>query len=281
MTHHSATDALPDETHIGQTALRVADLDDLTAFYRDVVGLAVVGETESETTLGVESTPLLVLERDADAPPRHRTEAGLYHNAFRVPTRTALGDALTRVRERWHLGGASDHLVSEALYLTDPEGNGVEVYRDRPRDEWPRTDDGSVRMATDPLDLDGVEAAAAGDDRAPPGTDVGHVHLEVSSLDSFRAFYVDTLGFEEQTTMPAASFVSAGGYHHHVGANTWHHRTTPARGRGLSWFEVVLPDDAALTAARERLDARGTAVEATDEGFAVSDPDGIRLRLRT
>lgn len=280
MTTPSDTDTLPQGTRIGRTALRVNDLDELTGFYRDVVGLSVLDESETRSVLGVADTPLLVLEGDADAPTRHRSGAGLYHTAFRVPSRAALGDALARIRNHWQLGGASDHWVSEALYLTDPEGNGIEIYCDFPRDEWPRSDDGRVRISTEPLDLDTIEAAATGNTQAPPGTDIGHIHLEVSSLDAFRDFYVDTLGFEVQTTVPAASFVSAGGYHHHIGANTWHHRTAPISGPGLSWFEVVVPDQATLTDVQSRLESSAIPVTETDGGLIVHDPDEIEVRIR-
>jgi catechol 2,3-dioxygenase len=280
MTHSPTPGALPGGARIGRIALRVADLDAVIDFYRDVVGLAVLDRTATGATLGADGTPLLVLAREADAPERARAAAGLYHAAFRVPSRGALGDALARVRGQWELDGASDHLVSEALYLSDPEGNGVELYRDRPRESWPETGDGGVAMATDPLDLEGVAAAAAGDDRAPPGTDVGHVHLEVASLDAFEAFYVDALGFAVRATVPGARFVAAGGYHHHVAGNTWNHRTAPAEGRGLSWVEVVVPTAEGLAAVRERLVDRGHAVTATNEGVAVADPDGIEIRLR-
>ncbi|TKX75716.1 VOC family protein [Halorubrum sp. GN11_10-6_MGM] len=284
---------LPAETRIGRTALRVADLDETTAFYRDVVGLAVLDRGDERATLGVGETPLLALERDADRPARKRSDAGLFHTAFRVPSRAALGEALARVRERWRLDGASDHLVSEALYLDDPEGNGVEIYRDRPREEWPTDADGTPRMATEPLDVEGV-AAAAGDgadavlvDRVPAGTDVGHVHLEVASLSAFEAVYVDGLGFEVGTRGPDVRFVAAGGYHHHLGANTWRGRTTPAAGRGLAWFEVIVPDAAALDAVRARLDAVAAeadaefAVAERGDGIAVTDADGIEVRVRT
>jgi catechol 2,3-dioxygenase len=280
MTTPSDTDTLPQGTRIGRTALRVNDLDELTGFYRDVVGLSVLDESDTRSVLGVADTPLLVLEGDADAPTRHRSGAGLYHTAFRVPSRAALGDALARIRDHWQLGGASDHWVSEALYLTDPEGNGIEIYRDFPRDEWPRSDDGRVRISTEPLDLETIEAAATGDAQAPPGTDIGHIHLEVSSLDAFRDSYVDTLGFEVQTTVPAASFVSAGGYHHHIGANTWHHRTAPINGRGLSWFEVVVPDQATLTDVQSRLESSAIPGTETDGGLIVHDPDEIEVRIR-
>jgi len=296
-------DRLPAGTRIGRAALRVADLDETTAFYRDVVGLAVLDRTAERATLGVDGTPLLVVERDADRPARSRTDAGLFHAAFRVPSRAALGEALCRVRERWRLDGASDHLVSEALYLDDPEGNGVEIYRDRPREEWPVDERGAVRMATEPLDVEGVVAAASDEtgageaasadlvDRAPPGTDVGHVHLEATSLSAFDAVYVDGLGFEVGMTGPDVRFVAAGGYHHHLGANTWRGRTTPATGRGLAWFEVVVPDAAAVDAVRNRLDAVAAGAESGDgvgvtvderaDGIAVTDADGIEVRVRT
>ena len=294
MTDAAPADGLPPETRIGSAALRVADLDETTAFYRDVVGLAVLDRDDERAVLGAGGTPLLVLERDADRPARNRTDAGLFHTAFRVPSRAALGEALGRVRERWRLDGASDHLVSEALYLDDPEGNGVEIYRDRPREEWPTDGDGTVRMATDPLDVEGVAAAADGDgtgsaalvDRAPTGTDVGHVHLEVASLAAFEAVYVEGLGFDVGMSGPDVRFVAAGGYHHHLGANTWRGRTTPAAGRGLAWFEVVVPDAAALEAARTRLDAVASesdvefALEGREYGFTVTDADGIEVRVR-
>lgn len=273
-------DSLPQGTRIGRTALRVGNLEEMTGFYRDVVGLSVLRTSDTTSVLGVDDTPLLVLERAEDALERHRSGAGLYHNAFRVPSREALGDALGRIREHWQLGGASDHWVSEALYLTDPEGNGIEIYRDYPRDEWPIADDGSAWITTEPLDLASIEAAAAGGSQVPPGTDVGHIHLEVTSLEAFRDFYVDTLGFEVQTTVPAASFVSAGGYHHHIGANTWHHRTTPSDGRGLSWFEVVVPVPSVLDAVRERFADREIPVTETDNGIEATDPNGIKVRLQ-
>lgn len=279
-TNQENGDALPQGTRIGRTALRVSDLNEMTGFYRDVVGLSVLRTTDTTSVLGVDDTSLLVLEEEENALNRHRTGTGLYHNAFRVPSREALGDALGRIRKHWQLGGSSDHLVSEALYLTDPEGNGVEIYRDRPRDEWSIGDDGKIKIGSDRLDLDSIEAAGSDGDRAPPGTDVGHVHLEVSSLDEFKDFYIDTLGFEVQATWPRAHFVSAGGYHHHIGANTWHHRTGPSNGRGLAWFEVLLPDQQALDALRDRLGNSQATVTETDEGIVVKDADEIEVRFR-
>ena len=275
----STPNSLPPETELGRTALRVADSAAMIEFYRDVVGLSVLHESEATTVLGVDGSPLLVLTEDESE--RNPTAPGLFHNAFRVPTREALGEALQRIREQWRLDGASDHGVSEALYLSDPEDNGVEIYRDFPREEWPRSDDGTIEMGTYPLDIESVAADAGGASDAPPGTDLGHVHLEVSSLAAADTFYTETLGFDLQATMRGARFLGAGGYHHHVGANTWNGRAGTAGGRGLDWFEVVVPDEGSFEAVRERLDRGQHSTTETADGISVSDPDGIEIRLRT
>jgi len=293
---------LPPSSGIGRVALAVGDLDETVAFYRDVVGLQVrsrgedgdrgAGEdgdaggagSDGTATLGTAERPLLELQADPGAPARPETATGLFHTAFRVPSRAALGDALERAREHWQLTGASDHLVSEALYLRDPEGNGVEIYCDRPRAEWPTTDDGRVAMTTDPLNLDALAAESTGAESVPAGSDVGHVHLEVTSLDSAQSFYGDALGMNVRQAMSGALFLAAGEYHHQVGCNVWNGRTEPAEGRGLAWFEVVVPGDA-LTAVRERFETEDVAVEdIPDEpgadGVVVTDPDGIELRIQ-
>jgi catechol 2,3-dioxygenase len=281
---------LPPETRVGRVALRVADVDAVADFYREVVGLVDLLDQggDGAVVLGVGDTPLLVLQPGATRS-RPASAAGLYHTAFRVPSRAALGDTLARIRDDWQLEGASDHRVSEALYLSDPEGNGVEIYRDRPREEWPTDRDGSVRMGTDRLDL-GALAAAAHDaedptdaSRAPDGTDVGHVHLEVSSLERFVDWAVDAVGLTVRQRVPRAVFVAAGGYHHHVGANTWGGRSGPAPddGRGLAWFELVVPTAVALEAVRARLaEAEASVVTASDEGVVVDGPDGLTVRFR-
>ncbi|ADD07240.1 glyoxalase domain protein (homolog to catechol-2,3-dioxygenase) (plasmid) [Natrialba magadii ATCC 43099] len=283
---------LPKTTSLGRIALQGSDLPELASFYQAVVGLTVLDQTADSAVLGVEETPLLVLEQDESASERGRANAGLFHTAFRVPSRAALGDAVERIRTNWQLTGASDHGVSEALYLTDPEGNGIEIYRDFPREEWPRAADGVVQMTTRPLDLGPLEAAAPGADSVPKGTDLGHVHLEVTSLETFADSYVDTLGFTRQTTVPDATFVSAGGYHHHLGANTWNNRTEPhsRSERGLRWFEVLVPDERTLETVSDRVSQRqGTSTSTPtatatltelDDGIAVTDPDGIEIRFR-
>lgn len=270
---------MPDDSRIGRTALRVGDLDPVLDFYRTVVGLNVQSRTETRATLGAGETPLLVLIRDDDALPRKPSQAGLFHTAFKVPSRAALGAALERIRDGWELDGASDHDVSEALYLSDPEGNGVEIYTDKPRDVWPRAEDGSIRMRTLPLDLDDLLAASDGAAKAPTGTTIGHVHLEATDLEPARSFYAETLGLRVQMAGRGALFCSIGDYHHHVGVNVWNGRTEPAGGRGLAWFEL-LTDDTTIATAKNRLDEAGIDVAETDEGVAFADPDGIGLRLR-
>ncbi|MDL5362994.1 VOC family protein [Halalkalicoccus sp. NIPERK01] len=272
-------DSLPAATRVGRVALRVNDLGRLVEFYRDAVGLAVLDRDEGRATLGAGGTGLLELLADPDAPPRGPDETGLFHTAFLVPSRAALGDALARVRERWRLDGASDHRVSEALYLSDPEGNGIEIYRDRPRDEWP-TKGGRVEMDTLPLDIDALEDQRRGEAGVPDETTVGHVHLEVSSLARARGFYVEGLGLGvRQEWSDAALFLAAGDYHHHVGLNTWNGRTAPANGRGLDWFELLVPERA-LPPLRERLAKEGIEGEDDGQRVVLSDPDGIELRLR-
>ncbi|EMA06076.1 VOC family protein [Haloferax denitrificans] len=280
--------SLTDDTHLGRVALRVGSLDRVVPFYRDVVGLAVERARDgSRAVLSAGETPVVVLDEDPDAPERGRREAGLFHLAVRVPDRGALGDVLSRARTRASdagatLSGASDHLVSEALYFRDPEGNGVEVYRDRPREEWPWTDDRRVSMDTLPLDLGALAGDAAGDEGAPDGTDLGHVHLEVTDVPRSRDFYVDALGMRVRDEgYPGAAFVAAGEYHHHVGLNSWNTRSAPvSEGRGIEWFEVVVPDAATLDAVRESLAANGHEVdEEGDDSFVVSDPDGIAVQV--
>jgi catechol 2,3-dioxygenase len=272
---------LPPETAVGRVELRVKDLDAVRGFYEDVVGLEVRHAEAGRAALGAGGAELLRLVADPDAPERERDETGLFHTAFRVPTRSGLGEALARIEREWDLTGASDHRVSEALYLSDPEDNGVEVYCDRPRETWPVADDGRVAMDTRPLDLDGLRAAAAGDDNVPGGTDVGHVHLEVSAIPDVKKFYVDTLGLGvRQTYGSQAVFVAAGHYHHHVGANTWNGRSSPPGSGGLEWFELVVPDREALEAVRERVETADRTATTTDDTLELTDPDGIVVRIR-
>ncbi|GCF15487.1 glyoxalase [Haloarcula mannanilytica] len=273
--------SLPSESDIGRVALTVAESSPVVDFYRDVVGLTVLDSGRDRTVLGVGDRELLVLIHRPDAPARGPAGTGLYHIAFRVPSRSALGDALRRIESVWTLSGASDHGVSEALYLSDPAGNGVEIYRDRPKESWTETPSEHVEMGTEPLDMQSVSAVGTGEQSMPAGSDIGHVHLEVSSVAAARSFYADALGLRVRATYDGAVFLAAGDYHHHIGANVWQGRSEPHHGQGLAWFEVRLPDRTSLDAVRERLRRSDYAVSETDTGIAVRDGDDIELRLRT
>src|SRR5205085_2490788 len=218
-------------THPGPVGLRVADIDRSRDFYTDALGLTEIGGGDGVARLAADGeTPLLELDarESAGGPPAPPRATGLFHFALLYPGRAGLGQALNRLADRGvPLTGASDHLVSEAIYLNDPDGNGIEIYRDRPRDEWPAPQPGqSVAMDTIPLDLGPILAEATPPNGgADPGTVMGHVHLKVSDLERSIAFYRDVLGFDLMAQLgPQAGFLAAGGYHHHVGINVWHSR---------------------------------------------------------
>ncbi|HEY6771172.1 MAG TPA: VOC family protein [Solirubrobacterales bacterium] len=277
-------------TSMGPVRLTVADLEGVRDFYRDAIGLRerTTGHGDGVIRLAADADdlPLIELVGDPDAPPRPRGTSGLFHLAILVPTRADLARALQRVAEAGgRLSGASDHLVSEALYLSDPEGNGIEIYRDRPREEWP-VRDGVIQMDTLPLDLDGVLGELRREDASadmPPGTRIGHVHLNVGDLAAAEAFYSGALGFDVTVRgYPGALFVSAGGYHHHLGLNTWagEGAPPPATGsRGLREFEIVLPSADSLAAEAYRLSEAGFEPAREAGWVRVTDPSGNRVVL--
>jgi catechol 2,3-dioxygenase len=273
-------------TSMGAVRLTVADLEGVRDFYRDAIGLSVLEPGDGIVRLGTDAEALVELVGDPDAPPRPQGTSGLFHLAIVVPSRADLARALQRVAEAgWRLTGASEHLVSEALYLNDPEGNGIELYRDRPRDEWP-VRDGQLQMDTLPLDLEGVlgelrrEDAGAG---MPAGTRIGHVHLNIGDLNPAEAFYSGALGFDVTVRgYPGALFVSAGGYHHHVGLNTWAGEGAPPPpegSRGLRQFEIRLPGADQLTAEEDRLREAGFKPVREDDRVRVTDPSGNEVVL--
>jgi catechol 2,3-dioxygenase len=277
---------IPPGTSIGKVRLRVADIDALTEFYERVVGLRGVERDGDLARLGAEGgEPLVELIAAPGAPPAPSYSTGLFHLAILVPDRRELARSLRRVIEQgWRLTGASDHLVSEALYLRDPEGNGIEIYRDRPRDEWGHSN-GELQMATLPLDLDDVLAEEGGGgpaDGMPPGTTMGHVHLRVADIPAAEAFYHGALGLEVMVrSYPGALFVSAGGYHHHIGLNTWETRGAPAPPEGslgLDRYELVLPDENERDAAAGRVGETGDPMH-TDDGVLARDPSGNHVLL--
>lgn len=284
----AAASALPAGLRLGAVRLRVRDAARSAAFYTGTVGLALLGKGEDGSLrLGVGNETLIELVGAPDAHARPAGTTGLFHVALLVPDRPALAVVLRRLIARGVRLGASDHLVSEALYLDDPDGNGIEIYRDRPEGDW-RWDRTTIEMATHPLDLrnllaDAPEGAPL-DAPMPEGTRVGHVHLQVGDLARARHFYVDGLGFAITTDRyPGALFVSAGGYHHHLGLNIWHSRNggpAPANSVGLVAYEIVLPDAAAVEVVHARLTAGGETVMARPHGIAVTDPWGTRAVIR-
>lgn len=282
------SNAIHPETGIKLVKLRVSDLKRSIGFYQDVVGLKLIKEENGTAELSVEgAASLLLLEEIKGAVQRpRRSGAGLYHFAILLPDRKSLGLSLRNlIRTGIHIG-QSDHLVSEALYIADPDNNGIEIYRDRSREEWQRDAAGHYIMAVDPIDWDGL-LAEAGDDPwngLPAGTTVGHIHLHVSDLAAAERFYIDVLGFAVMARMGnAALFISAGGYHHHIGLNTWAGvgaPLTPKDAPGLAYYVIGLPDQAALSAVLGRLQEEGVPVAHHRDGtVVVLDPSGIEIRL--
>jgi len=287
-------------TTVGTVRLNVTDLDRSRRFYEQMLGMTAVERDDGTLELGVAASgpPLLVISANGGQPTLDRRATGLFHFAVLVPSRRELAAAIARlVAGRWPLTGASDHLVSEALYLDDPDGNGIEIYRDRERFEWQRDAVGNPQMATLPMDIDGVMGELneapfelERDRLLPDGTRMGHVHLQVSELVEIERFYGEALGFDVTArNYPGALFMSAGGYHHHLGLNTWNSRGSgpPSPGTvGLQWYEVRLPDDGALQEAAGRLDAAGVSLSAgvpgTPSGSLLAhDPSGNGVVLST
>ncbi len=277
------------DTSVGTVRLTVSDLTRSTGFYEQVLGLrASDGEDGSVILSAAGERALVELHGDPAAPPLDPRAPGLFHMAILLPDRTQLAMALARLGQGgWPLSGASDHLVSEALYLSDPDGNGIELYRDRPRADWP-SEDGTLKMATLPLDLRNLMAELDGHTEvqplAPSGTVMGHVHLQVSGLTEAESFYAGVLGFDVMVRgYPGALFVSAGGYHHHIGLNTWNSAGAPPSrpgSVGLRSFEILLPTSEELQKVMSRIQSAGLELTASSGGLLVRDPFGNGVLLR-
>jgi catechol 2,3-dioxygenase len=276
--------ALPPALRLGAVHLTVADLDRAVAWYQRSLGLRVHRHDPTEAELGDGTETVLVLHEDAQAGPPGRT-AGLYHYALLYPSREELARAALRLAAtRTPIQGASDHRTHEAIYLPDADGNGIELAADRPREEWPAGlgyDGGPA-----PLDLDALLGTVA---QAPPpahvgeGLRMGHMHLHVGDIERGLGFYRDVLGFEEQANLGSAAFVSAGGYHHHLGFNVWNGRgvgPAPEHSTGLRRWTVRLGSGEEVAAVRERAQAAGIAVEDEDGGFVVRDPWQTAVEFR-
>ena len=278
--------SIPAATRMGAVHLTVGDLDRSLRYYGGQVGLELLRREGGRASLGAGGPELLGLVEESGAQPAGR-HSGLFHFALLVPERDDLARWLAHAaRDRVPLVGMSDHFVSEALYLTDPDGHGIEIYHDRPREVW----EGKVgvRMTTEPLDVASLlgeleDPATAPFERLPAGTDMGHVHLQVADVADSIAFYRDVLGLELMAELfGSAAFLAAGGYHHHIGANVWHSRGAPPAPPGtaaLRHATLVLPDAAERDRVAGRVADAGQEPETQADGVLVRDPSGINLLL--
>ena len=281
------THALDMPAFVDHAHLAVIDLPTVSAFYRKVMGLSTIESSASGETLGVAGRPLLTLTTDGATARAPQGAPGLFHTAFLVPDRKALGRWLVHAANSdVALTGASDHLVSEAIYLDDPEGNGIEIYRDRDRSDWTYLPDDTVKMATQRLDLRALydEAPKDGWQGQADGTAIGHIHLQVSDIPEADAFFRDVLGLDLMARYPGASFFATGKYHHHVAANVWNSRGRPRREAGMSGlsdYTIRFNDPAKFAAAVARLDALGIAATRGGDTVSLTEPGGIGLRLQS
>lgn len=270
---------------IGAVSLVVRNGDAVARFYEDVVGLKRLDKSDGVIRLGTETATLLTLVEDRDADARSARDAGLFHTAFLLPTRADLGAWVGAASaQRFPVQGASDHGVSEAIYLADPEGNGIEIYADKPASTWPR-DAGSFAMVTEPMDVQGVYESAGGAtwQGFPEGGFVGHVHLQVGTLTPAENFYSKLLGFDLTQRYPGANFYGSGGYHHQLASNIWNSRNAaprPARATGLSEVLILVRDTALITETAARLEAAGVTFARTGDALTVADPWGTPIRLK-
>ena len=279
-TETSPAPTLPATLRLGPTHLTVSTLDGSIAFYERSLGLQVHDREGSTASMGAGGEDLLVLVEEPVATLGGR-HAGLYHYALVFESREALARAVVRLAEtRTRIEGASDHGVSEAIYLRDPDDNGIELYVDRPRADWPapRHPDERVAMYTITLDIPELLSSVQGEPsqaRAGPGLRTGHLHLHVGSVERGLAFYRDVLGFEVMVNLGSAAFVSAGGYHHHLGFNVWlgsDVEPKPPEAAGLRHWTVHVDSDDAVATVRARVEAAGLPVEDAEGGFLVRDP---------
>ena len=276
---------LPDASRVGAVRLQVASLERSLRYYRDFLGFAAMGTSDGVARLGAQDDDVVLLElheKPGAAPVPRRGRLGLFHFAILLPDRASLGRFAGHLARMGAPAGSSDHLVSEAIYLQDPDGLGIEVYADRPRSSWRRSPDGDLTMATEPLDVASL-LRAAGEvpwSGMPRGTVIGHVHLHVGDLREAERFYHEVLGLDVMVRgYPGALFLAAGGYHHHLGLNTWAAHAQPAGpddARLLEW-ELALPSQEDVRVVADRFSAAGHEV---DDAAVVRDPWGTALRLR-
>lgn len=270
-------------TFVEEVSIKVKDLGAALTFYQTIIGLHILEQTDRKAVLTTDGKrPLVTLEQPIDVVPKTGRASGLYHFALLLPSRADLSVFLRHLLETRYPFGAADHYVSEALYITDPDGNGIEVYRDRPVSEW-TWQDKLVEMATEQLDGEGILAESD----APwtglaAGTIMGHINLHVGDLKKAEQFYTKGLGFDVVSYYPQAAFLSTGGYHHHIAINTWQGigaPTPPENSVGLNWYSIVYPNAEGRAQAIHQLEQLGASVVAEDNYFVTYDPAGNRIRL--
>jgi len=275
---------LPPQISIGAVELTIRNLDHSLSFYTQVIGLQLRARKDGIVELGTEKRTLLRLSENPQAQKTLGT-TGLYHFAILVPERKDLAAALERIiRTETPVQGFADHGVSEAIYLPDLDGNGIEIYRDRPRQQWPFKD-GELQMVTDPLDLDSLRAELDGDQLPykdlSTRTNIGHLHLHVRDIPEAVNFYRDVLGFDlKQRYGPSAAFLAAGDYHHHIGVNTWAGAGAPPAPKGsvgLRNFRIILPDQNTFENLGKHIHQSGVETTTLKDGFSVRDPSGNQV----
>lgn len=276
---------ISEELRLGEVVLNVGHLKEMAGFYQEVIGLKLLEENERMVRLGVSGSDeaLLVLKKIDNAVVPEVPRIGLFHTAFLLPTRESLADVLLHLaKSGYPIDGAGDHAYSEALYLYDIEGNGIEIYADRPKAEWMRDGDGNLPMVTEQVDVDSLLQIATDEPFTgmPNGTIIGHVHLQVADADKAEQFYKEVLGMNLTTAIPSASFFAAGDYHHHIGSNVWAGRNLELlqeNETGLAWFTIITPDkDAIIT----NLIEQGYDVKRLENTISVTDSNGIKIHFK-
>lgn len=286
----NTTYQIPATTHLGEVSLRIMNLDRSIKFYTEVVGLKLLEQSGKVATLTANGKHSLLrleeLTNGITLP--ERSHAGLYHFAILLPDRKSLGLALRNLAASGIDIGQGDHLVSEAFYISDPDQNGIEIYADRARDTWKRDSDNNYVMASDPVDVESLFAISENEpwQGLPAGTVIGHVHFHVRSLEEARNFYTGILGFDivGNFAKMSALFVSAGGYHHHLGLNIWagvNAPVNPENATGIDYFTIVYATKEEVEQALEQLRQSGAAVTQVEDAWFTVDPQNIRIRLTT
>ncbi|EAC8925922.1 VOC family protein [Listeria monocytogenes] len=276
---------ISEELRLGEVVLNVGHLKEMAGFYQEVIGLKLLEENERMVRLGVSGSDeaLLVLKKIDNAVVPEVPRIGLFHTAFLLPTRESLADVLLHLaKSGYPIDGAGDHAYSEALYLHDIEGNGIEIYADRPKAEWMRDGDGNLPMVTEQVDVDSLLQIATDEPFTgmPNGTIIGHVHLQVADADKAEQFYKEVLGMNLTTAIPSARFFAAGDYHHHIGSNVWAGRNLELlqeNETGLAWFTIITPDkDAIITNLIEQV----YDVKRLENTISVTDSNGIKIHFK-